>query len=297
MKLILKPLSIVSTITGAALVIGQSAGDAGKTWIGVPYLYGGDSRAGIDCSALSRRAFREVQMELPRTASQQALVPGSTIGRSNLIVDDLVFFATDPLRPGQISHVGIYLGGGQFINANSTFGVKVDNIDDSYWRSRFLYGRRVATQARSGSRVLLRPWQGGKPAWRYYMAHNGGGGDIAGNSPNPWNWETFTIYVDGGGPVTDGSWVYLRSSNGLYLSSDGSWRRAKANRTGVAGWELFRVNRELGAGTARSGDRIALIGWQGLPLGANYSLSDWGVGCFFTWGGWGGWETITLVVK
>lgn len=105
------------------------------------------------------------------------------------------------------------------------------------------------------------------------------------------------MYANGGGPVRNGSWVCLQANNGQYLSTDGSWRPATANRNGVAGWEWFRVVREYGNGIVRSGDRIALQGWQGPYLGANFNYGDWSVGCWYGFGGFGGWETMTLVVK
>ena len=129
------------------------------------------------------------------------------------------------------------------------------------------------------------------------MAYNGGGGYVAANSPNPWDWETWKLETNDGKPLADGSIVALKCYKNLYLSSDGSWTSATANRFGKAGWELFQVSREAGAGRVRSGERIALKGWQGAFLGANFNSSDGRMGCWFSFGGYGGWETLTVVVK
>lgn len=296
-----RSFSLQLALMGSILLSGtaahaQDAVDTASTWNGVRYLYGGDSQSGIDCSALARRAFRPLQRELPRTASAQwHYTANSRLTRSQLERNDLVFFTTD--GSGGVTHVGVYIGGGRFWDANSVRGVTIDNIDDSYWRPRFLGGGRVLPNATDGSQVLLRPWAGNAPKWTYFMAYNGGGGTVAANSPNPWAWETWRMYVNGGGPVRNGSWVCLQANNGQYLSTDGSWKPATANRNGVAGWEWFRVVRENGDGVVRSGDRIALQGWQGPYLGANFNYGDWAVGCWYGFGGFGGWETMTLVVK
>ena len=107
---------------------------------GVPYRFGGTSRRGIDCSAFTGAVYRANGVSLPRTAREQ-FTRGQKIAFEEMQEGDLVFFHTT--RPG-ISHVGIYIGSGNFVHASSSGGgVRVDSIMDGYYRKRFGGARRV----------------------------------------------------------------------------------------------------------------------------------------------------------
>ena len=108
--------------------------------LGVPYRRGGTSaETGFDCSGFVRSMYQQtVGLMLPRTAAEQAAGTAS-IDKTDLRPGDLVFFET--YCPGP-SHVGIYLGGGNFIHASSSRGVCVSNLSDSYYKSRYLGARR-----------------------------------------------------------------------------------------------------------------------------------------------------------
>jgi peptidoglycan endopeptidase LytE len=109
-------------------------------YIGVPYRWAGTSPRGFDCSGFTQYVFRQVDIDLPRTASDQA-GSGSHVDKKDLQVGDLVFFNT---YGKGISHVGIYLGDGKFISASSSHGVTVDALDDPhYWGRRYRDARRV----------------------------------------------------------------------------------------------------------------------------------------------------------
>jgi len=106
---------------------------------GVPYVFGGMSPSGFDCSGFIRYVFAEAGISLPRTADAQYLV-GYAIDYLHLQPGDLVFFTT--YLPGP-SHSGIYLGNGKFISATSSRGVAVVSMDNSYWKPRYIGARRV----------------------------------------------------------------------------------------------------------------------------------------------------------
>ncbi|OEH92029.1 C40 family peptidase [Bacillus solimangrovi] len=111
-----------------------------KKHLGSPYLFGGNSHEGFDCSGFSQYVFKELGIELPRTTGEQYNV-GTEVGASNLIVGDLVFFETYKSGP---SHLGIYIGNQEFIHSASTTGVAISNLDDPYyWKERYIGARRV----------------------------------------------------------------------------------------------------------------------------------------------------------
>jgi cell wall-associated NlpC family hydrolase len=113
------------------------------SWLGVRYRFGGqDEKKGFDCAGLVRRAFSSVA-SLPRTAAAQ-FRQGCVVTRDELQPGDLVFFRNTYKRG--ISHVGIYIGGGEFVHAaSSRRSVVVDRLDQPYFRTRFAGGRRVVT--------------------------------------------------------------------------------------------------------------------------------------------------------
>lgn len=110
-----------------------------KKYIGVPYLWGGTSTDGFDCSGYVQYVFNENGITLPRTSREQ-YTAGYSVSRSDLKSGDLVFFNTSG---NGVSHVGIYLGNGQFIHASSSRGVVIASLDGSYWSSRYLGAQRV----------------------------------------------------------------------------------------------------------------------------------------------------------
>lgn len=133
------------------------------TLIGTNYKYGGSSpETGIDCSGLVRYVFKEAWgTTLPRTSTELSKV-GQEVSKDELQPGDLVFYNT---RRRSYSHVGIYLGDNKFIHAPSSGkSVRIDNMDQDYWKARFNGARRVnnpseAEQFNSDRSKILRIMQ------------------------------------------------------------------------------------------------------------------------------------------
>jgi len=107
---------------------------------GTPYLDGGASPHGFDCSGFTQYVFAQYGVALPRATRDQFRL-GSTIKPKELTAGDLVFFATT--EPGA-SHVAIAVSGDQFVHAPSSTGVvRVERLSASYWSQRFIGARRV----------------------------------------------------------------------------------------------------------------------------------------------------------
>lgn len=111
-----------------------------KHLIGSPYRAGGTTPSGFDCSGFMQYVFRMVDVNLPRTSRDMAGV-GVRVERSELQQGDMVFFAHSG---GRISHVGMYVGDGQFIHSPSSGKtVEITRLDSRYWSPRFVTARRV----------------------------------------------------------------------------------------------------------------------------------------------------------
>jgi len=108
---------------------------------GIRYRYGGTTLNGFDCSGFTQYVFKQIGVDIPRTASEQAKV-GLAISKDSLKPGDLVFFET--VRAG-ISHVGIYIGNGQFIHAasGSSHKVKISQLNSSYYETRYRGAVRI----------------------------------------------------------------------------------------------------------------------------------------------------------
>lgn len=117
--------------------IAQQLTRSALRFLGVPYVFGGTSTSGFDCSGYVQHVFASLGISLPRTADAQYYA-GSRIN-GQMKAGDLVFFQT--YEPGP-SHVGIYLGNHNFVHASS-HGVMVSSLTDSYWAARYIGAKRL----------------------------------------------------------------------------------------------------------------------------------------------------------
>ena len=110
-------------------------------FLGVPYVFGGTSANGFDCSGFVQHVFAMLGRSIPRTADAQYYA-GKKIagGARGMVAGDLVFFQTYTEGP---SHVGIYLGNDRFVHASSSHGVMVSSLHDHYWSARYLGAKRL----------------------------------------------------------------------------------------------------------------------------------------------------------
>ena len=111
-----------------------------KKHLGTPYLWGGDTMKGFDCSGFVQYVLKQCGLTIPRTTEQQALV-GTLIKKSSLRPGDLVFFQ-NTYRAG-ISHVGIYIGDNQMIHASSSKGVIISDLSNSYYTEHYHSARNI----------------------------------------------------------------------------------------------------------------------------------------------------------
>ena len=111
-----------------------------RNYIGVPYVWGGSTPAGFDCSGLVQYVFQKHGISLNRTVATQ-YQQGVAISRSNLSPGDLVFFQNT--SSAGLSHIGIYIGNGEFIHASSSQGVTISQLSNTYWNARYYGARRV----------------------------------------------------------------------------------------------------------------------------------------------------------
>ena len=115
-----------------------------KSFLGTPYVWGATGPSKFDCSGFTQWVYRDVGITIPRVSKDQARV-GKYISYTNLKRGDMVFFDTKKRRSGKVTHVGIYLGNGDFIHASSAGKqVVIYNFNQKdFYKERFLWGRRV----------------------------------------------------------------------------------------------------------------------------------------------------------
>jgi hypothetical protein len=126
-----KPLSISESI------------ELAKRFLGIPYLWGGGSSFGYDCSGFTQMLMRSRGVVMPRDADQQAAWKGMIpVSRKDLQPGDLLFFGSSP---HEITHTGMYIGDGQFIH-DTTNGhpvVQISRLDEELWTRLLVASRRV----------------------------------------------------------------------------------------------------------------------------------------------------------
>jgi cell wall-associated NlpC family hydrolase len=142
-----RPTGAGARNSGAATEVAETGINRGSAdlqnyfekWLGTPYLFGGTDSKGIDCSSLTSHYYKDVHnLSIPRTTTSQYL-ESDAVDATRARPGDLVFFQ-NTYRPG-ISHVGIYLGGDDFVHAGSK-GVDIASLENPYFKQRFIGFRR-----------------------------------------------------------------------------------------------------------------------------------------------------------
>jgi len=112
-----------------------------ENWMGTDYKYGGNTKAGVDCSAFVQRVYKQVfDLELPRGVRDQVKLGYLVKGR--LQPGDLIFFKIN----GSLSHIGIYVFDNKFIHSASAgpnIGVVKSSLNEKYYKDRFAYAKRL----------------------------------------------------------------------------------------------------------------------------------------------------------
>ena len=128
-------------ISGASPGLGSAAADAALGFLGTPYVWGGTSPSGFDCSGYTNYIYGKLGILLPRVAEDQAKV-GQYVPKDQLQRGDAVFFADSS---GYIHHMGLYLDGTRFIHSPKTGDVvKISDFGSGYYASQYAGARRYS---------------------------------------------------------------------------------------------------------------------------------------------------------
>lgn len=124
-----------SSLTGQAIVV------EAQKYLGTPYVYGGASPSGFDCSGLVYYVLKTLGYS-PNRTPEALYAQGTYVSKANLLPGDIVFFSGNG---STITHVGIYVGNGQFIHSpNSRSTVSYSSLTSGYWSEHYYGARRVA---------------------------------------------------------------------------------------------------------------------------------------------------------
>ena len=134
-------VTIIDAAEAASSGSASEVVDLAMQYLGYPYCYGGSSPSGFDCSGFTQYVMRACGYSIYRTATDQ-LENGYAVSYSDLQPGDLVFFERTYNTDAPASHVGIYVGGGEFIHAGGSY-VKISSLSSDYYASRYVGARRI----------------------------------------------------------------------------------------------------------------------------------------------------------
>ena len=127
--------------TSTSSALGDQIVALAKQYLGTPYVLGGNGPSSFDCSGFTKYIYAQFGYSLTRTATDQ-LQNGVSISRDELQPGDLVFFKYNTSKP--VSHVGIYIGNGEFIHASTNrYMVQIDQMNTGHYANVFVYARRI----------------------------------------------------------------------------------------------------------------------------------------------------------
>jgi cell wall-associated NlpC family hydrolase len=125
-----------------AAITGDKIIDYANKFMGIPYLWGGTTPLGFDCSGFVQYVYKNFGIDLPRVTMDQVNV-GTAVSINNLQKGDLIYFRTNTAQPNQVSHVGIYTGDNKFMQAPKTGDIIRISELTGYYKDNFVIGRRM----------------------------------------------------------------------------------------------------------------------------------------------------------
>ena len=129
-----------SSSSASSSSIGRRIADYALQYVGYPYVYGGEDPSGFDCSGFMQYVFANFGYSINRTATAQ-LQNGYYVERDNLKPGDIIYFGSGSVA----SHVGLYIGDGKFVHAQSSAtGVVISSLSENWYASRYLCAHRIA---------------------------------------------------------------------------------------------------------------------------------------------------------
>lgn len=133
--------STVSTTSTSAATEQEALLDFAYQYLGCRYVYGASGPSTFDCSGFTSFVYKNMGYSINRTSNAQ-LSNGIAVSKSELQAGDLVFFRYNTSQA--VSHVGIYIGDGQFIHASTTSSqVRIDQLNTGHYANVYVYGRRI----------------------------------------------------------------------------------------------------------------------------------------------------------
>ncbi|KMY56131.1 hypothetical protein AC623_08990 [Bacillus sp. FJAT-27231] len=114
-----------------------------KSLLGVPYKANGTTVKGFDASGYVQHVYKKFGVKLPRTSKDMFKAGVKT---TSLQPGDLVFYDTKNKTKKEVSFVGLYLGNQKFIAVTVKKGVSIQNMNDSYWKSKYMGAKKVSTK-------------------------------------------------------------------------------------------------------------------------------------------------------